>query len=231
MSMTTFLLVHGAFCGGWVWTDTAAALRAAGDDVHVVDLPSSGKAATGLGDLEADSAVVRQALVDLDEVVLVGHSGGGMSLAEQAEHPKVRHSVYLAALWPQKGQSVSELLGGQMPDWVVVRDDGTVQVSDDLEVARQALCADVEADRFAREVHPRYLLTSMSSLTAASSGPVRTHPATYVVCEQDHAVPVVAQEAMAASFDRVERLPSSHSPMLSMPGRLADVLHDVGSSA
>ena len=80
-------------------------------------------------------------------------------------------------------------------------------------------------------VHPRYLLTSISSLTAASSGPVRARAATYVVCEQDQAVPVVAQEAMAAAFERVERLPSSHSPMLSMPGRLADVLHEVGSAA
>jgi pimeloyl-ACP methyl ester carboxylesterase len=229
--MATFLLVHGGFCGGWVWMDTAAALRARGDDVHVVDLPSSGKAAAGLGDLEADSAVVRQALAGIDDVVLVGHSGGGTSLAEQAEHPKVRHSVYLAALWPQQGQSAADLLGGQMPAWIVVRDDGAVQVTDDLEVARQALCADVEADRFAREVHPRYLLTSMSGLTAASSGPVRTHPATYVVCEQDQALPVVAQEAMGAALDRVERLPSSHSPMLSLPGRLADVLHAVGASA
>jgi len=229
--MTTFLLVHGGFCGGWVWTDTAAALRALDDDVHVLDLPSSGKAAAGLGDLEDDSAVVRQALADLDEVVLVGHSGGGMVLAEFAEHPKVRHSVYLAALSPQKGQSAADLLGRQMPDWIVVRDDGSVQVSDDVEIARQALCADVEADRFAREVHPGYLLTSMRALTAVSSGPVRTHAATYVVCEQDQAIPVVAQEAMGAVLDRVERLPSSHSPMLSMPGRLADVLHEVGSPA
>ncbi len=229
--MTTFLLVHGGFCGGWVWADTAAALRDSGDDVHLVDLPTSGKTAAGLGDLEADSAVVRHALADLDEVVLVGHSGGGMALAELADHPKVRHSVYLAALWPQKGQSAADMLGAQMPDWIVVRDDGAVQVTDDLEVARRTLCADVDADRFARDVHPRYLLTSLSGLTAPSSGPVRAHEATYVVCEQDQAIPVAAQEAMGAAFDRVERLPSSHSPMLSMPGRLAEVLHDVGSSA
>jgi len=91
------------------------------------------------------------------------------------------------------------------------------------------LCADVDADRFAREIHPHYLLTSMSGLTAASSGPVRTHPATYVVCEQDQAFPVAAQEATAATFERVERLPSSHSPMLSMPGRLAEVLHSASA--
>jgi len=59
-----------------------------------------------------------------------------MALAELAEHPKIRHSVYLAALCPQKGQSAAHLFGGQVQDWMVVRDAGAVQVSDDVEVAR-----------------------------------------------------------------------------------------------
>lgn len=223
--MATFLLVHGGFCGSWVWERTAPALESAGHRVEAVDLPSSGSQADQLGDLAADSAAVRGVLDQLDgEALLVGHSGGGMVLAELADHPKVRHSVYLAALHPQKGQSAADLLGGQMPGWMVVRDDGAVQVSDDAEVVRQALCADVDAEFFAREVHPRYLLTSLSSVAAASTGPQRTHPASYIVCEQDQAVPLEAQEALASTFDRVERLPSSHAPMLSMPERLADVI-------
>ena len=147
-----------------------------------------------------------------------------MVLAELADHPKVQHSVYVAALLPPKGQSALDVFGGQVPAWMVVRDDGAAQVSDDAEVARQALCAEDEAEYFAREVHPRYLLTSLSSAQAVSTGRPRTHPASYVVCEQDQAVPVQAQEATAATFERVERLPSSHSPMLSMPGRLAEVI-------
>lgn len=137
--------------------------------------------------------------------------------------------MYVAALHPQRGQSVADLLEGQMPDWMVVRDDGAVQVSDDAEVVRQALCADVEAGYFAREVHPRYLLTSLSSLQSASTGPERSHPASYIVCEHDRAVPVEAQDAMASNFDRVERLPSAHAPMVSMPERLAEVISSVSS--
>ena len=223
--MATFVLVHGGFCGSWVWERTAPPLESLGHRVTLIDLPSSGPRADGLGDLSADRAVVASALDEIDgEVVLVGHSGGGMVLAELADHPKVQHSVYIAALHPQKGQSVADLLGGQMPGWMVVRDDGAVKVSDDAEVVRQALAADVEAEYFARQVHPRYVLTSLSSLQAASTGPRRTHPATYVVCEQDQAVPVEAQEAIASTFDRVGRLPSSHAPMLSMPERLAEVI-------
>ncbi len=224
--MSTFLLVHGGWCRSSVWERTAPALESFGHRVDVIDLPSSGPQPDQLGDLSADRAAVSDALDQRDgKVVLVGHSGAGMVLAELADHPKVERSVYIAALYPQKGQSAADLIGGQLPGWMVVRDDGAVQVSDDAEVVRQALCADVEAEYFAREVHPRFVLTSLSALQSASTGPERTHAASYVVCEQDRAVPVQAQEAMAATCDRVERFPSSHSPMLSMPDRLAETIH------
>jgi pimeloyl-ACP methyl ester carboxylesterase len=123
------------------------------------------------------------------EVVLVAHSGGGMVLTEFADHPSVQHSVYLAALWPQKGQSATDLLGGQLPGWVAARDDGTIAVSSDLEVVQQTLCADIDAERFAKQVYPRYELMSLSSLASPSTAPVPQHPTTYIICEQDQVIP------------------------------------------
>lgn len=153
-----------------------------------------------------------------------------MVLAELADHPAVRHSVYVAALRPEKGQSIAGMLGDQTPDWMAVRpDDGVVQVSDDRELVRRTLCADVDETRFLRDVYPHYVPLSLRSLLDTSSAPSAGHPTTYVVCEQDNAVPPAAQEAMAAAADRAERLPSSHAPMLSMPGRLAQVLEDAAS--
>jgi pimeloyl-ACP methyl ester carboxylesterase len=225
--MATFLLLHGGFCQGWVWKGTADALVAQGHRVHAPDLPSSGPNAAELGDLAGDVAVVTEQLARADPgvTVLVAHSGGGMVLAEVADHPAVDHSVYVAALRPERGQSVADMLGGQMPRWMaVLPDDGVVRVSDDPDVVRRTLCAEVEEDRFLREVFPRYVSTSLTSLTDASSAPAAGHTTTYVVCEEDQAVPLGAQEAMASATDRVERLPSSHSPMLSMPERLAHLL-------
>ena len=181
-----------------------------GHRVHAPDLPSSGPDAAELGGLADDVAVVSQALHQAGPgVILVGHSAGGMVLAELADHPAVRHSVYVAALNPQRGQSVADMLGGRMPDWMDVRpDDGVVRVSDDADVVRRTLCAEVEKERFLREVFPRYVPTYLSRLTDASSAPAAGHTTTYVVCEEDQAVPPAAQEVMSSAADHVERLPS-----------------------
>lgn len=219
------LLVHGAFCRGWVWDETILALRAAGHRAEALDLPSSGPTAGSLGDLHSDVEAVTAVLSSIDDsVVLVGHSGGGMVLTELGDHPHVRHSVYVAALWPQEGQSVGDLLGGQFPDWMTVREDGAVQVAGEADVVREALCHDVDRDRFVADIYPHYVLTSMSSLSAPSAAPDPSHPSSYVICEHDRAVPPEAQEAMASAADHAHRLPSSHSPLLSMPEQLAEAI-------
>lgn len=227
--MTNYVLVHGGFVGGWYWRETAALLEKDGHQVRVVEqMPSAGGDPASLGDLRADADYVRQVVEAVGEpVVLVGHSYGGMVITEFADHPAVAHTVYLSAFWPQRGQSLTDLLGdGPLPSWVVPHENGTATVTDDVEVAHQALCADLDHDRAVEELR-RLLPQSLSSMGTPSSAPDRKHPTTYIVCEQDNAIPVAAQEQMAAAADRVERLPSSHQPMASMPDKLAAALAGV----
>jgi pimeloyl-ACP methyl ester carboxylesterase len=115
VSMSTFVLIHGGFCRGWVWAETAAALREDGHRVEVIDLPSCGAVAAELGDLQADIAAVRRTLDGIGaKVVLVAHSGGGMVLTEFADHPSVQHSVYLAALsGRRRGKLAAAVLGAR----------------------------------------------------------------------------------------------------------------------
>lgn len=87
-----------------------------------------------------------------------------------------------------------------------------------------ALCAGVEEDRFLREVYPRFVASSLQLMADVSSAPPAARETSYVICEEDQAVPVAVQLAMSAQADRVERLPSSHDPQLSMPERLAEIL-------
>ncbi|WP_345379777.1 alpha/beta hydrolase [Pseudonocardia yuanmonensis] len=228
--MATYVLVHGAFVGGWYWDDLRPRLEKAGHAVEVVpQLPSSGPDPAALGDLADDAEVVRRHVAAATEehgepVVLVGHSYGGMVITELADHPDVAHSVYITAMWPARGASAFDMLSTLPPlPWIVPGDDGTLRTVDDIEMLHAWVCADVPIERAApllRRTRPQ----SAASVAMPSSAPEQAHPATYVICENDVSVPLTAQEAMAASADHVERLPSSHAPMLSMPDRLVDVL-------
>lgn len=227
--MATFVLVHGGFVGGWYWSEVADRLRKAGHRVEVIEqLPSAGTDPAALGDLAADAEMVKQTVERIGEpVVLVGHSYSGMVITELADHPGVAHSVYLAAAWPQRGQSLMDLLGaGPPPPWMSPHDDGTLRATDDLAMLREQLCADVEEQRAYADLR-RMLPQSISSFTAPSTAPDRAHPTTYIICEQDRTVPPAAQEQVAKAADHCVRLPSSHQAMVSMPGELADVLGQV----
>ena len=105
--MATFVLVHGAWHGGWCWKKVAPLLRSAGHEVYTPTL-------TGLG--ERDHLLTRDIGLDthiqdivnvleyeeLTQVVLVGHSYGGMVVTGVAEraHERLRQLVYLDAATP-----------------------------------------------------------------------------------------------------------------------------------
>ena len=172
VSMSSYLLVHGAWSGGWVWDELVSQLEKAGHDVTVVDqLPSASIDPASLGDLTADAAHLRQVLDEVERpVVLVRHPYGGTVITEVADNPKVRHSVYLAAFWPQRGQSQFDILGdGPPPAWIVPRDDGSMALTDDHEVMWQVLCADLDQER-AAVVVSRLVLQSVGSHCGSEHG-------------------------------------------------------------
>ena len=224
--MTHFVLVHGAWGGGWVWDDLVTHLEKDGHRVTVVEqLPSAGRDPAALGDLRADTERVREVVREAGEpVVLVGHSYGGMVVTELADDPGVAHTVYLAAFRPQRGQSLLGILGdGPLPPWVWPRDDGNLEVSRDPDVVRAHLCPELSRAQ-AEQFIERLCLQSAAAFATPSTAPDPTHPVTYLVCEQDRAIPPEAQEAMATGVDRVVRLAAPHMAQLTMADRLAEEL-------
>ena len=114
--MASFVLVHGAFHGGWCWRDVAARLRAGGHEVFAPTLTGLGERshlASPAVDLSTHVLDVVNLLrwEDLGDVVLVGHSYGGMVVTGVAERAADRLAslVYLDALVPEDGQSVFDL--------------------------------------------------------------------------------------------------------------------------
>ncbi len=119
----TYVLVHGAYGGGWIWRDVAEGLRKQG---HRVVTPTQ----TGLG--ERSHLLSRQITVDthiedvanvietdeLTNIILVGHSYGGVAVTGVADRmtDRIRHIVYLDALIPENGETVFQTLPAGAPD-------------------------------------------------------------------------------------------------------------------
>ena len=109
--MTTYVLVHGAWHGGWCWRKVRAALEATSADVHTPTLTGLGERAhLASRDISLDTHVSDVLGVleteDLSEVVLVGHSYGGIVVTAVADRAadRVARLVYLDAVVPRDGQ-------------------------------------------------------------------------------------------------------------------------------
>lgn len=119
--MTTFVLVHGAWHGGWCYKRVARLLRQAGHEVYTPTLTGLGERAH-LMSRTIDLGTHVQDIVgvigceELSDVVLCGHSYGGMVIAGVAEQiaPKIRSLVYLDAFVPENGKSLFDYLPPEM---------------------------------------------------------------------------------------------------------------------
>jgi pimeloyl-ACP methyl ester carboxylesterase len=114
----TYVLVHGAWHGGWVWKGVAQALRTMGHEVYAPSL-------TGLGDrrhllnptinldTHADDVVNLIEMEDLKDIVLVGWSYGGMVASEVLARTTARIGamVYLDAFVPERGKALVDYAG------------------------------------------------------------------------------------------------------------------------
>lgn len=119
----TFVLVHGAWAGGWEWKKVGQQLVDAG---HVVHRPTH----TGQGErrhlaspeITLDTHITDVVNVilfeELDDIVLMGHSYGGMVISGVADRvpERIRCLVYVDAFLPEDGESLNDMTGRRRPD-------------------------------------------------------------------------------------------------------------------
>src|SRR5215470_14851450 len=101
-AVKTIVLVHGAFADGSGWKPVADILQSHGYSVLVVQEPETS--------FVAAVAATRRVLDKAGPAVLVGHSYGGMIITETGMHPDVKALVYIAAVQPDVGESLSDLV-------------------------------------------------------------------------------------------------------------------------
>ncbi|CCG02628.1 alpha/beta fold hydrolase [Blastococcus saxobsidens] len=214
------LLVHGLWHGAWCWDAVRTALAARGIPAAAVELP--------LTDLATDVQATRDALDRFGRpAVLVGHSYGGAVITAAGDHPLVHELVYLAAFQLDEGESVSRTRPGRdLPDTRLseaMRASGS-EIGLDPELGPALLYSDAAPDVAAaaaarlRPVH-RLLFRGVPEVIAW-----RAVPSTYVVCAEDRVVHPDLQRAMASRATCTVEWPCGHSPVLTRPDAVADLV-------
>lgn len=236
--LARFVLIHGAWHGGWCWHHVAPILRAAGHTVYTPTL-------TGLGErvhlahrgidlsLHASDVVAVLEMEDLTDVVLVGHSYAGMVITAVAERAAERlHSlIYLDAIVPRNGQSMMDTLDQETRDrrdaQVSTTGEGwklTPSTTEHLGITNAADAAWVGA-RLVSQPYGTYQEPIQLNNPAAE-----TLQRSYVYCSAGAFAARFATFAKQASEDprwHYAELATGHDAMITMPDALAQVLMEM----
>src|SRR5262245_45934550 len=234
--MAQFVLVHGAFHGAWCWRKTVKELEKRGHQAQVIDLPGQGDDTTPLCDVTLESMADRIVTAlehSMGRAVLVGHSLGGMAISAAAEKAseRVEALIYVCAFLPRNGESLLAIEGRNpkvaVPKSLSVSDDGVsgTIMPDRVHDLFYHDCPLADASNTAARLRPQALapLSTPIHLTPERFGRVSRG---YVECTEDRALVVEMQRDMISKSLPVivRELPSGHSPFLSMPDRLSEVL-------
>lgn len=231
--MTTFALVHGAWHDAWCWERVVPLLQDAGHGVIAPDMPSD----VGSADFDAYADHMCAALQGCDDdVVVVAHSLAGTTGALVADRRPVRHLVYLCAAVPEGGKSLIDQWQAE-PDMVhPAFGDGWLQGLTDPDDQMRTAWVDHEfaGKVFYADCDDATVAEAVSHLRLQSGYPwtlpcsLSEHPSvscTSVVCSEDLVVnPVWSRRTAQHIGAEIVELPGSHSPMLSRPSAVAEVL-------
>ena len=235
--MTTYVLVSGLWLGGWAWHDVTAALRNAGHEVFPLTLTGVADRSHLLGpevdlDTHTEDIVRLVETEDLREVVLVGHSYGGMPVSAAALRlrDRIARVVYVDS-GPLPVGTTQQSMSGEPAD----PDEGAAVPPREWDAdADPVLLAGLDEAaltllRTRSTPHPRASVTQPLGARATSA----ELPTTLIACTF---APEQVKEMMAADHPffsglaeaEVVPLATGHWPMLSEPAALAGILEQRG---
>lgn len=232
--MATFVLVHGAWHGGWCWRRVERRLRAAGHDVYVPTL-------TGLGDRGhlANKDVDLQTHIsdvtnhidseELSDVVLVGHSYGGMVISGVAALLATRldHLIYLDGFVPLPDQSLLDLVSIELADDFRARANlvGDGWLIPPPLPARLGITDAEDASWVSRRLLPQPFRTFEQPFAGSIDSSLKR---TYIYCSASHSKTFL-QFATYAKGDpswRVREIETGHDAMITEPEEVTRICID-----
>jgi pimeloyl-ACP methyl ester carboxylesterase len=225
--MTDFVLVQGAWIGGWYWRPVVQALRQSGHEAYAPTL-------TGLGErihlmnpsinLDTHIADVVNLIKyeDLSDFVLVGHSYGGMVVTGVADAlpDRIRSLVYLDAFVPKNGDALVNFLPAGSPPPQVVNEYCLAPLPGAFFGASPEVAALVDAGTTPMPI------ACFTQPLKLSGGIDRVKKKTYVYCN------VPAPTTFTQFYDKLKddrdwtmyTLPCTHVVQIEMPKQLTELL-------
>ena len=236
---TTFVLVHGGGHGGWCWRSTAQLLRSHGHEVYTPTLTGFGErshldTATVTFETFVTDVVNVIRFEDLHDVVLVGHSMGGIVTPRVAEvvPTQIHRVVWLAAAVTADTENLLQAVP-QSP-WlraVLIGPDGTVRTDPELHVHANLHDGTEEQRRFVSNRHlpyPQHTLVEPGRLSAFLALGL---PTGYVVAADDRIIepPVAWGFADRLPGCRRAEVPGGHDCMITRPDEVAAALQSMAT--
>ena len=219
------VLVHGGFVDGSGWDGVYQILKKDGYDVTIVQNPT-----TSLAD---DVAVTKRAIAEAkSDVILVGHSYGGIVVSEAGTDPKVAGVVYIAAFAGDAGESVATLIANPPPGApvppILPPVDGFLML--DKEKFAASFAADVRPSlaAFMADSQVPWGIPALEGKVTAPAWKVK--PSWYLVASDDKMIPPPAQRQMATRAGATTaEVPGSHAVYVSDPAAVAKLIEQAAA--
>lgn len=232
--MTSFLLLHGAFRGAWLWERVMPLLMKGGASPIAYDLPGHGARSSDRKGITMSSYI--EDVIDfirrenLRDLVLVGHSMSGIIISRLAEEmpERIRHLVYLAAVVPKDNVALIDLLPKARQSALRPQQGKVTELSPGPPDARGPLYfTDMEGEEkeyFLRQLTPQPLAVFFEKVRFTAFPAVPT-PRTYVMGMLDKSLPpdLTGGFAMRLGVEPV-RIEAGHDLMVSRPVETAAAL-------
>jgi pimeloyl-ACP methyl ester carboxylesterase len=236
----TYLLVHGANHGAWAWVKVVPLLLAQGHKVVAIDLPGHGADKTPPETITFNdyvSKVVDVAHAQSGPVILVGHSAGGVTIAQAAEQlgiNKVEKMIYLDAFLPKDGESVFALAAKFLPPdptgdpgfagSFVFDPGGATFTLDTTKVAHFLFhdCATSDV-AFAKANLGKQPVAPFATPVKVTDSVYGAIPKYYIICSEAKNGDMT-QMATNVPLQKLVSLRTSHSPFFSQPEVLTELM-------
>lgn len=205
-------MVHGAFADGSSYHKVVERLQKKGYQVTAVQNP--------LTSLDVDVSAVKQVLDRQDgDVVLVGHSWGGVVISEASKHEKVKRLVYLSAIVPDSNENAGQALSrhGASSEGLTPDEKGVIWLPN-AQVYQQVMANDLPLNKASVLWATQTPIHAVAFSQAVATPAWQSKPSFYLLIKQDNALPFNVQQSFANMIHaQTKMVNSGHLSMLSQP--------------